>query len=808
MTSQKKKTNNVGNKPVQKSLAPPIKNSLWPRQKGWMPSALLLALVAVYYWPVLSVKGFLWNDFIEQNFPYRLFAAVSLKHGVLPFWNPYVFSGMPFFADVQAAVLYPLNLILTFFASDDWLDPVIVEYQVVFHIFLAGIFMFLLARRWKCNRSGSMLAAITFMFCGFFTTHIFHVNLVQTAAWFPLIVLLFDSAMKKTSMLYAAGTAIALCAAFLSGYPQLMLHMYYWLAAYFLFLLIINIKKGTTVKKEIGRGSLFGVIVALGLGMSVVQFMPTQEMANNSVRPKLEFQESCEGSLRPYRLVTLLAPDYFGKPNQSTYWGIAENDFNSGAHYYWETAIYTGIAPLILAALTLVFARTPLMIFLGIMGALSLFLAMGNSFFMYGIFYNLLPGFKSFRVPGRFAFMFTVSIALLAGFGMQWLQGGLMAAAPEKRKRLASRIIGGAALACVLWGLLAVAGVLKGGIMDFLMSSPRFAAQASGLPRLIDERLYPQALKAIWICVLFFTAVSATVLLRFRKKLSGRQTGIIILGLVMVDLLVFGYGFAAADTDPRSLYAKSRTIEELQAQQATEYFRTNSRDSHPGTDDLGGPDMVFFKNQGSVNRIFLMEGYNPLRLKRELVDRKEKTLDILNVKYTVRVDERSRSMGLFLRPAYFPRCRMVHDFVVEPQEDNILPRLYAPSFDHRKTIVLEEKPAVQIQPADTSSRVADSCRITSYSLNKIDMDVAAGGNGLLVLSEIYYPEWKTLVDGKETPLYRADYALRAIPVAKGQHRVTCYYDAQAYRKGLHISLGALGLTLCLGGVGLARRKKR
>ena len=400
MRSQKKKTHNVGNKPVQKSPAPPIKNSLWPRQKGWMPSALLLALVAVYYWPVLSVKGFLWNDFIEQNFPYRLFAAVSLKHGVLPFWNPYVFSGMPFFADVQAAVLYPLNLVLTFFASDDWLDPVVVEYQVIFHILLAGIFMFLLARRWECNRTGSMLAAITFMFCGFFTTHIFHVNLVQTAAWFPLIVLLFDSAMKKTSMLYAAGTAIALCAAFLSGYPQLMLHMYYWMAAYFLFLLITNIKKGTTVKKEIGRGALFGVIVALGLGMSAVQFFPTQEMANNSVRPKLEFQESCEGSLRPYRLVTLLAPDYFGKPNQSTYWGIAENDFNSGAHYYWETAIYTGIAPLILAVLTLVFARTPLMIFLGIMGSLSLFLAMGNSFFMYGIFYNLLPGFKSFRVPG------------------------------------------------------------------------------------------------------------------------------------------------------------------------------------------------------------------------------------------------------------------------------------------------------------------------------------------------------------------------------------------------------------------------
>jgi len=34
------------------------------------------------------------------------------------------------------------------------------------------------------------------------------------------------------------------------------------------------------------------------------------------------------------------------------------------------------------------------------------------------------------------------------------------------------------------------------------------------------------------------------------QETISRQTGIIILGLVMVDLLVFGYGFAAADTDP------------------------------------------------------------------------------------------------------------------------------------------------------------------------------------------------------------------------------------------------------------------
>jgi hypothetical protein len=311
----------------------------------------------------------------------------------------------------------------------------------------------------------------------------------------------------------------------------------------------------------------------------------------------------------------------------------------------------------------------------------------------------------------------------------------------------------------------------------------------------------------VWIAVAFAVAACGVLLLQFQKKLSGRRVGIILVCLTLADLLVFGYGFAAGDTDPRLLYAKNQTIEELQAQQSREFFRTNSRDSHPGTEDLGGPNMVFLKNQGSVHRLFLMEGYNPLRLKRELVDRKEKTLDILNVKYTIKVDEKKRSMGLYLRPAYFPRCRIAHDYVVEPNEDSILPRLYAPLFDHQKTVVLEEKPALDIFAADTASRALDSCRITSYSLNKIEMDVTAGSNGLLVLSEIYYPEWKAVVDGKDTPLYRADYALRAIPISKGQHRVTCYYDAQSYRKGLNISLAAFGLTLCLGGVGLIRKRK-
>ncbi|HAJ80685.1 MAG TPA: hypothetical protein DCO75_13050, partial [Fibrobacteres bacterium] len=248
-------------------------------------------------------------------------------------------------------------------------------------------------------------------------------------------------------------------------------------------------------------------------------------------------------------------------------------------------------------------------------------------------------------------------------------------------------------------------------------------------------------------------------------------------------------------------------IEDIQRMQNQEFFRINSRDSHPGTDDLGGSHMAFNKNQGNVQRLFLMEGYNPLRLKRQLVNRKEKTLDILNIKYALQVDEQKRSMGFVERNGFCPRCRMVYDYKVEADENKILPDLYSDSFNHKTGVILEEKPYFEAS-AETIADSSWNCRIVSYSLNSITIDVQTPRTGLLILSEIHYPEWKAKVDGAGVPLYRADYALRAIPVNPGRHNVTCYYDPETFRKGLHISLVALALTIALVFTGFAIQRKK
>jgi hypothetical protein len=758
----------------------------------WWPVLFVCGVTAVFYWPVLSAQGWLWNDFPEQNFVYRLFAAVNLKQGVFPFWNPYVFSGMPFFADVQAALLYPFNLLLTPFASADWLSPLLVEYQVVAHITLAGVLMFWLCRDLGCSKSPAVVGALTFMFCGFFTAHIFHTNLIQTAAWFPLIVLLCKRMLDQRSLPYLSLCACALAMAFLAGYPQTMLHIYYWLAAWLIFSLVTEKKGGgATWRTKSVKAALFTVMAALSIGIAAVQLLPTSELGDNSSRPSMEFRASCEGSLYPYRLITLLVPNFFGTPDKA-YWGVSGSDERGGVHNYWETAVYCGVLPLLLALFAAVFVRTPLSLFLSMMGALALLLSMGDSFFLYKVAYSLLPGLNRFRDPARFAFILAFSVALLAALGAQALLFNTWFKRDRVKTR-AFRIFLGIGAGAIVGALLVATGGLKGTLSGFLLGSGMFGADAAGIGAYVDRHIYPAVVGVCWLAALLAAAGSALIALRIAGRINARSTAAGLIGLTAIDLLIYGYGYAARPGDPDRMYEKTPVVRELQSQLSREYFRINSRDSKPGTTDLGGPHMLFEKNQGSVHRLFLMEGYNPLRLKHQIVERNQRALDILNVKYAIGVDRSANRIGFTLNNTYLPRARMVYDYRVIADAQRIPGELWSGAVDHRRTVIVEQEPG--IAACASCDAVPSAVRITSYGLNAIDLDVTTGREGLLVLSEIHYPCWKALLDGKAAPLFRADYALRAIPVPAGHHSVRCYYDDATFRKGRLITIVSLVVAL-------------
>ena len=73
---------------------------------------------------------------------------------------------------------------------------------------------------------------------------------------------------------------------------------------------------------------------------------------------------------------------------------------------------------------------------------------------------------------------------------------------------------------------------------------------------------------------------------------------------------------------------------------------------------------------------------------------------------------------------------------------------------------------------------ATSVRLTAYEANSLRYEVASEQGGIVVFSDIYYPGWTATVDGKDVPVARANYILRAISVPAGKHEVVMTFDPQ------------------------------
>jgi len=71
--------------------------------------------------------------------------------------------------------------------------------------------------------------------------------------------------------------------------------------------------------------------------------------------------------------------------------------------------------------------------------------------------------------------------------------------------------------------------------------------------------------------------------------------------------------------------------------------------------------------------------------------------------------------------------------------------------------------------------------------------VSAQNDKILFLSDTYYPGWKAYIDGRQTNIYRANYAFRAIVVPGGVHTGKFIYDPDSFKIGYMISFLSVGI---------------
>jgi hypothetical protein len=146
-------------------------------------------------------------------------------------------------------------------------------------------------------------------------------------------------------------------------------------------------------------------------------------------------------------------------------------------------------------------------------------------------------------------------------------------------------------------------------------------------------------------------------------------------------------------------------------------------------------------------------------------------------------------IGVYENKEAFPRAFLVNKFQVAETGNEIEFLQNNPQFDLRHNVVLEKQQSSELDNELNSSNVESNgnAKITSYSLNKVIIHTQSANASLLVLTDSYYPGWKSFVDGKETTIYLADGFVRAIFVPAGDHNIEFSYEPMSFRIGLIIS---------------------
>jgi uncharacterized membrane protein YfhO len=100
----------------------------------------------------------------------------------------------------------------------------------------------------------------------------------------------------------------------------------------------------------------------------------------------------------------------------------------------------------------------------------------------------------------------------------------------------------------------------------------------------------------------------------------------------------------------------------------------------------------------------------------------------------------------------------------------------SPSFDARRTAILEEHPG-DLFPASRSK-----VDLISINPNKIVYTVETGNPGLFVMSDMYQPKLqKIYLDGEPIKkVYKTNHAIQSIMVPSGLHTIEMRYDKSIF----------------------------
>lgn len=767
---------------------------------------LLVAVLSLFHVFVFSDKMLYGSDTIQAGIFFRSF-YVDYVHefGKVPMWNPYQFCGIPYVDGFHGDTFYPFSFLKFFISVYRALG-----WTMLLHVFLAGITMFFCARVFGRSQIASTLAAVGYMFAAYFISQVApgHDGKMFVTALFPLTMMLIELGFRRQPLLYFSLLGLTIGIIILSPHPQMAYYTLWACAFYFAFKLIDRFVDDRTPAKLIKPTALFVLAVVVGLAISAIHFYPGYEYVKN-YSPRSDEKRGEDWarswSLNPEEVVSLVVPEFSGVTGEqgNSYWG---------RNYFKDNSEYAGVVPLLLAIVAVGMIRSRKTWFFGGLALFAVIYGLaGNTWFFY-LFYTLIPNVKSTRAWSMIMFLFSFSIALLAAFGLDFVieQSRRL---KDNQKRL---------FTILLFALPAL--VLIGAL--FFASAPDAAA---GLYKSVFySSIQPQKnailsshLGAItagfWKTFLFLAIAAAAVWMYSRKK-----AGVMILWLVIAVALVDSYRFdlqfiktydekTTFTSTPlvqyfKSLPGKFRVLNLDKGYLPTNYlpmFGIEEMTSYHGNEPrwyyklIGGTAMknVINLNLWSMTntRYLLLSPASPF---------KGEQLASLGFKEVKRL----QNFQIFEDPLANDRAYIVHQWVVEPDEDKRDALILSQRFNPHLQVALPADPGIAAQ-IDTAVYAADTVKIDKYENDYISLTTSSFADGILVLADNWYPAWKGFVDGRPVEVLRANSSFRGIVLPAGRHTVEFRYISSTYKTGKMLTLGGLLFVIIVAGWYLMPRRK-
>ena len=828
-------------------------NIIMETLKKYLPDVLVVLLFAVisfaYFFPAdLDGRILYRHDSSAGRGAGQETAEYHERTGKVSRWTNATFSGMPTY---QTAPSYQSVSVLNqaVKAYHLWLP------ENVWYVFAYLLGFYILLRAFDFRQSLAALGAIVWAFSSYFFIIIAagHIWKVMALAYLPPMIAGIVLAYRGKYLWGFIVTAIF--AAFEVDANHVQMTYYYLFII--LFMMIAYLVEAVRTKRIMHFMKATGVCAAgalIGILLNISNLYHTWQYAQESMRGKSELvkknaaNQTNSGLDRDYitqwsygvgETWTLLVPNTKGGasvPLAANAKAMEKADPNFMQIYqqlgqYWgeqpgtSGPVYVGAFVLMLFILGLFIVKGPMKWALLAATVLSILLSWGRNFMPFTDFFlDYIPMYSKFRTVASILVIAEFTIPLLAMMALKKIvdEPDLLTK-KVKFVYVSFGLTAGIALLFALMPTLFFSDFISSSELEAMKSIPAdyLPALQSNLRSVRESIFTADCWRSFWLITI---GTLFLFLYRFKKLKAVYMVGAVAV-LCLIDMWQVNKRYLND-----GMFVE-RSVRE-QAQPMTQTDRQILQDKALDYRVLNLASNTFNENETSYYHKSI-GGYHAAKLRRyqELIDayispEMQKTmsaiakaggdmtkvngdsifpvLNMLNTKYFI-VPLQGEQTVPIRNPYVYGNAWFVDKIAYVDNANAELDKLG--TLDLRHEAVADARFRSQLGEA----KVQDSTsivRLTAYEPNQLTYDVRSATGGIVVFSEIFYPEWTATVDGKAAELGRVNYVLRALQVDKGHHTVVLTFDPKSVKQTETVAYLSYGVLLLVVLLAVFYKKKR